>query len=320
MRQRGAGHGDPYFVWLAVVMLAALGVGLTHPRRTSPMPETAAGAPIAISAAFAPGEPRRARKPDAGLAANPPSPPEADARAAPGGAALAIVIDDLGPSPEIAARAAALPKEVTLAFLPLGPAVADAVRSAQASGHEILLHLPMEAIEEDAGPGALLVTDTGEAIAAKLRAGFALVPGASGLNNHMGSRFTGDASAVSRLAEALRGRDLVFLDSRTVNSSLAARFVRAAGLPVAERELFLDHAGATREEVLSMLERAQALALEKGSIAVIAHPYANTLAAIEAWLAGARRAGLVSLSEHVRRSARAAGRTASLVRVAPSAY
>jgi polysaccharide deacetylase 2 family uncharacterized protein YibQ len=314
---RGAKPGDPYFVFLTVAMLAAFGAGLTHPHRSLP----------AIAVANATAEPplppavflRASREEISAwpmdLPVEPAHEPNGDDLPT-----IAIVIDDLGASPEVSARASGLPKAVTLSFLPLGSHVAPQVKAASELGHEVLLHLPMEAQGGvDAGPHALRVNDSAAAIAAKLDFGLSLIPGAIGLNNHMGSRFTADASSMSRLARALRGRDLIFLDSRTTGRSLAARFVKAAGLPVAPRDFFIDHERATRDEVLGALSKAAIAALNKGSIVVIAHPYASTLSALETWCRRAHDLRLVSLSDHVRQQSFDGGRFA-LARVPASAY
>ena len=67
---------------------------------------------------------------------------------------VAIVIDDVGMSRKRARRAIDLKATVTLAFLPYADKLPEMSRRARARGHEVMVHMPMEALDPHADPGA----------------------------------------------------------------------------------------------------------------------------------------------------------------------
>jgi len=231
-------------------------------------------------------------------AAGPMAPPAWRRFAAPapdstGRAMLALVIDDLGLQPKRLAQIVNLPGPLTLAFLPYGQDLASQAVSARARGHEILVHLPMEALHnEDAGPNALLVGLDRVETERRLRWALDRFGGYVGVNNHMGSRFTRDAQAMAPVLAELRGRGLLFLDSRTVPDSVAAEEARRAGVPHTSRDVFLDFDQAP-EKVRAELDRAEHLARSRGAAVAIGHPYDNTLAVLAQRLPGMAARGIV---------------------------
>lgn len=211
----------------------------------------------------------------------------------PGHAMVAIVIDDMRVDRVRSERAAALPGPLTLAYLPYARAVEAQIAAAHARGHEILLHMPMEPMgAEDPGPSALGVALDRAEIHRRLSAALAVAGPAVGLNNHMGSRFTGDRAAMRAVMEALEARGLGFLDSLTTGASAGAALAREMQVPYAVRDVFLDNdqaAPAVRER----LAEAEALARRRGYAVAIGHPHDGTLAALAAWLREARDRGIV---------------------------
>jgi polysaccharide deacetylase 2 family uncharacterized protein YibQ len=232
----------------------------------------------------------------------------ASAPAAPGGAAIAIVIDDLGNDVVAARRVIALPKEVTLSFLPYPDATPELAREATRAGHEILVHVPMEPEgNEDAGPMSLRVGMSHDDISRRLDWAFARVPGFSGINNHMGSRFTADSAALIPVMRALASRHVFFLDSRTTLKTQGASVAAAYGVPTASRDVFLDDES-TSTSAGDELSQTEARAREQGVAIAIGHPRPTTLAALEAWTKSlpARHVVLITVSEAIgRRSSHA---------------
>jgi hypothetical protein len=217
---------------------------------------------------------------------------------------IAIVIDDIGPNPVAAELAVALDARVTLAVLPyVGRARAIAER-ARAHGHEVLLHMPMEPIGSDAdpGPNALLATLDDQEMIRRLRWALDQVPGAAGVNNHMGSRLTADRAAMTQVLGELKSRGLFFLDSRTGPDSVAGDLADVLALPHGARDIFLDNE-VSAEGVVSGLVAAEHRAREHGTAIAIGHPHAVTMATIQAWLPAAHRRGfeIVPVSALMRR-------------------
>lgn len=203
---------------------------------------------------------------------------------------LAVIIDDIGHDMEAARTLTTGQTPVTLAILPYAEHAPQIAAEARAAGVEVFVHLPMEPVGlEDPGPGAITTALSPVQVAARVEAALARVPGAAGLNNHMGSRATRDPGVVAALFQALSGRDLIFVDSLTHPGSLAAGAARVAGLDVFERDVFLDAEGADPD---AQIDAAVARALETGQAVAIGHPYPGTLAALERLPEKARLAGV----------------------------
>jgi polysaccharide deacetylase 2 family uncharacterized protein YibQ len=180
---------------------------------------------------------------------------------------------------------------------PDGAAVAPPSRR-----REIMLHLPMEPEgypDQDPGPDPLrLGMDRGQ-VAAILDAALAGVPGARGLNNHMGSAATADPALMAALADELAARDLFFVDSLTTPRSVAARRMREAGVPTLVNRIFLDQSTTSREQVRELLARLVKSARARGAAVGLCHPYPETLAILSEELPRLREQGLrlVTVSE-----------------------
>lgn len=197
---------------------------------------------------------------------------------------IAIVIDDMGIDRKRSTRAASLPGPLTLSWLPYGQDVGRQAAAARATGHEILLHLPMQPQgNQNPGPNALTLDLAADEIRRRVGADLALLPEAVGLNNHMGSRFTRDAQAMAPVIDEVKRRGLLFLDSRTSAASVAADVAREAGVPHAERDVFLDNE-ATVDAVRARLAEVEAIARRRGIAVAIGHPHDATLEALEPWL------------------------------------
>jgi polysaccharide deacetylase 2 family uncharacterized protein YibQ len=84
---------------------------------------------------------------------------------------------------------------------------------------------------QEPGETFLRVGDPPEAAARRARAALARVPGAVGVNNHMGSRLTAERAAMDALMPVLRARGLFFLDSRTTPPARASRQPRPRACP-----------------------------------------------------------------------------------------
>ena len=212
--------------------------------------------------------------------------------APPGGAMLAIVLEDLGPAAGPTRRAIALPRPVTLSFLPYAADLGSLTASAEARGHEVYLHLPMEPIgDADPGPNAILVGLEPDDFQHRLTWAFDRVPRARGLNNHMGSRATSDPASMLKVLQEVRRRGLDFVDSRTSPLSIGDGLADQLGIPHAARDVFLDNVPSTAA-IIRQLAEAEHLARRRGHALAIGHPYPATLSVLEAWIPSAEARGL----------------------------
>lgn len=226
---------------------------------------------------------------------------------------VAIVIDDMGLDRRRSERAVDLPGPLTLAYLTYARDLAEQTGAARAAGHELMVHLPMEpeARIADPGPNALEVGLADEELDRRIAWGLSRFHGFVGVNNHMGSRFTADAAGMERVMAALQRHGLLWLDSRTTPNTAGPRAARAAGVPFAERAVFLDNETG-QVELWARLAELSALAHRKGYAVAIKHPYDATLRALADWLPTMAEQGLalVPVSAIVRHRLEAGATTA----------
>ena len=204
---------------------------------------------------------------------------------------IALIIDDVGLDTEAAARVLALDAALTVAILPYADAASATARLAEAGGRDVLVHVPMEPLGlDDPGPHALRVDLSDADLRARIRWAMARVPGAVGLNNHMGSRFTRDPRAMRIALGAIAEQAPLFLDSMTTADSRGLAVAQGLGLPVLQRDIFLDHVIAS-DAIRGQLAEAEAVARSQGYAVLIGHPHDLTLDALESWIGEAREAG-----------------------------
>jgi uncharacterized protein len=189
-----------------------------------------------------------------------------------------VVIDDAGYDLEALQPFLDLPMPLAVAVLPNLPHSGEAARRVLAAGKELLLHLPMEPEGgENPGPGALITGQPAVEIERLLDAALASVPGAVGVNNHMGSKATADRAFMDVVLGALGRRGLFFVDSRTTGLTVAAAEAERLGVPTLERRVFLDAVDGAVEQ---SLQAAISAAARDGSAVAIGHVQTDGLADI----------------------------------------
>lgn len=280
----------------AFFALLALALGIALYLKTRPAP------PVEPPERRPP--PRHAvRKTPIALPAPPAAPEPTAARRM---AQIAIVIDDLGNDRDALERIAGWPYPVAGAVLPGLPGSVDSARRLSSSGKEVLLHLPMEPDgypDVRPGPGVILRSDTDERITQILTDDLASVPGAVGVNNHMGSAATADTRVMRAVVRVLAQRGLFLLDSRTTEATVARRVADEASLPAVSRRVFLD--AVTNERAIERAYRDLiARAKQDGSALAIGHPHPATLDLLERELPrlADQRVKLVRVSALISRS------------------
>jgi polysaccharide deacetylase 2 family uncharacterized protein YibQ len=194
-----------------------------------------------------------------------------------GGALVAIVIDDLGRSVEVIDQLRGFRVPLTYSVLPFETKTPEVVARLAELGEEFLVHLPMEAQQgEDPGPGALTESMDEAALRGATRSALDAVPGAIGVNNHMGSALSQDRAAMAAILDEVRARGLFFLDSRTSAGSVAYALARQSGMRAAERKVFLDRDRAP-EAIRREFRRLLGVARRGETAIAIGHPYPESL-------------------------------------------
>ncbi|MFO1080766.1 MAG: divergent polysaccharide deacetylase family protein [Reyranellaceae bacterium] len=205
---------------------------------------------------------------------------------------VAIVIDDVGLDRPRSKRAWELPGPLTLSFLPYARDLAEQARAARGRGHELMLHLPMEPNgRNDPGPNALLVALSDADLRQRTQVALDSFVGFAGVNNHMGSRFTAFRPGMEIVLRQLRGRGLMFLDSRTTPQSVGEQVALELSVPVVVRHVFLDD-DESLDAVRRRLAESEAIARRQGFVVAIGHPHEATLQALAEWLPTVQKKGL----------------------------
>ena len=216
---------------------------------------------------------------------------------------IAIVLDDLGIDQKRSRNAIALPGPLTLSFIPYGYNLPSLTQLARASGHELMVHVNMEPLDHDVdpGPNALLTSLKPMELRRRLDWALSRFEGFTGVNNHMGSRFTAWPDGMEIVMRTLNERGFLFLDSLTNTKSIGPALARAFKTPFAVRDVFLDH-DPTDEFVTKQLALTERLARRNGHAIAIGHPHDVTVHRLKQWLATIESRGfmLVPVSAIIR--------------------
>ncbi|MDR7400923.1 MAG: divergent polysaccharide deacetylase family protein [Armatimonadota bacterium] len=215
-------------------------------------------------------------------------------QAPPAAGRVAIIFDDAGGSLEQLEPVLALGRPATVAVLPGLRYSAEVARRAAAAGLEVLLHQPVEP-EDPAralGPGGVRVEMSDEEITRTVAANLAQVPGAVGINNHMGSRGTADPRVMRAILAVARSRGLFFVDSVTSPRSVAARVAQEMGVPAASRAVFLD-TDDDPDAIRAQLRRLISMARARGEAVAIGHVTRPTARVLQQMLPEFDREGIV---------------------------
>ena len=217
----------------------------------------------------------------------------------PGAAKVSIIIDDLGPDVNIARQFASLPFPVTLSVLPHQTHSREIAELAHQAGREVILHLPMEPLKrtENPGPGALLLSMSGDEIRRNIEAALETSPYFDGVNNHMGSRVTRDAQIMKTILSELKKRDLFFIDSMTTNESKGWMVAKELKIPSLKRDVFLDD-NTSADAVRSQIARLMKIARTRGMALAIGHPHKTTLRSLQEAAPSFREQGIEMVTAH----------------------
>jgi polysaccharide deacetylase 2 family uncharacterized protein YibQ len=159
------------------------------------------------------------------------------------GQKFALIIDDLGNGMKGTDEIINMPVKLTVAVMPFLPTTQSDARRAHDKGHDVIVHLPMEPKQGNPkwlGPGAILSSMSKEEVREKVNAAINDVPYAVGINNHMGSKITGDEVIMSVILDVCQERGMFFVDSRTNYWSVVPKLTAAKGMLDMHNDIFLD--------------------------------------------------------------------------------
>jgi len=155
---------------------------------------------------------------------------------------IAIVLDDWGYNLDNISAIADIKYPLTLAILPNLPYSERIAEEAKRSNKEIILHLPMEPHEKfRLEKNTILTSMDNKSIARIIDGDLDSVKYAKGVNNHMGSRATGDKRIMSVVFDELKSKNLYFLDSYVSSKTVASQLAKDKNVRFGKRDVFLDN-------------------------------------------------------------------------------
>jgi len=206
---------------------------------------------------------------------------------------IALIIDDIGYSRSTVKRFLDIGIPMTFSILPALNKSNELAHLIHTEKHESMLHQPMEPFNQniDPGPGALYLNDSESKIDRIINENLSSVPFITGINNHMGSKFTSQEKAMGATIRSINNRHLFFVDSLTAHSSVAFQTARKLNVPTVCRNIFLDNHPDVNA-VYAQLCKLKRIALKKRYAVGIGHPFRATAKAIDRFSGRPENAGI----------------------------
>jgi polysaccharide deacetylase 2 family uncharacterized protein YibQ len=191
---------------------------------------------------------------------------------------LVFILDDAGHNIWQLEPFLALPFPISIAVLPRLPNTRKAAAMTVSAGKELMLHQPMEAVGgSDPGPGAVFLNMEDHEIRLTIRENLAQLPGAMGINNHMGSKATADERIMSIVLDEARRGGVYFVDSLTIAGSVVHSVASLMNLRTWERTVFLDNTP-DRASIMKYVSEGTKIAEKRGYAIMIGHVWSAELA------------------------------------------
>ncbi len=206
---------------------------------------------------------------------------------------MAIILDDWGMSVSLVDEVVAVGRPLTLSVLPHLAHSRDVAEAAHAQRLGVMLHMPMQAksLKAPREPQTIRVASSDEEILDYLDRALANVPYVEGVNNHQGSAATSNARVMRTVLRHLKKKNLFFVDSRVIATSICAKEAEDIGIKFATRDVFIDNV-ATVPAVKKQLRAAIQLALKRGTVIAIGHDKRATIEAIQQMIPEIEKSGV----------------------------
>jgi hypothetical protein len=193
----------------------------------------------------------------------------------PKGRILSIIVDDFGNyKGKLLEGFAKSNPAVCFAIMPQTPYATEAMEIAKKYGHESIIHIPMEPINyprENPGDHALFIQHSASEINRRVERFINQLPDCIGVNNHMGSLATSDEATMTALMHTIKKHNLIFIDSRTTNTSVAYQIAQRNQIKALKRDVFLDEPDISNATLDKKIEDCIALSQTKNYVVTIMH-------------------------------------------------
>ncbi|MFW6172327.1 MAG: divergent polysaccharide deacetylase family protein [Elusimicrobiota bacterium] len=185
---------------------------------------------------------------------------------------IALIVDDVGYKKQIK-EFIELDIPITYSILPGLPYSKFFAEKFKTSNIPYLLHMPMEPYgypEKDPGKIALFTDMSKTEISRMIEKALKSVPGARGINNHMGSKFTSDKKSVKKMLDILKKKELFFIDSSTSKDSVGYKMAKQYNVPTQLNNMFLDNKD-SYDYITDRLKKLKKTASKNNLTVVICH-------------------------------------------------
>jgi len=192
---------------------------------------------------------------------------------------LVIIIDDVSTRRQLnAIQATGL--KITPSIFPPSKLSMTSYTLARGLKH-YMIHLPMESGSSQFNKQykTLITTFSKEEIEARVKELRKLFPSAHYINNHTGSVFTDDYTAMKILYTSLRKEGFSFIDSRTIGSTKVPKITEEFGDAYVARDVFIDNEHNV-PYIHKQLRKAVNMAKKRGYAVAIGHPHKMTMKAL----------------------------------------
>lgn len=186
---------------------------------------------------------------------------------------VAIILDDAGGKIPDYPEIFSIKQPLTISVIPHLPWSGKIAEDAVNNSFEVMLHLPMEpenGMYVYSNGKMVLVSMPEDEIKRIVLDGLGDIKWAVGVNNHMGSRATKNRRVMSAVMDAIKGKEVYFVDSRTTDNSVVIDTARKSGILSASNNVFLD-GGTDRSSVESKLKELIYKARVHGEAVGIGH-------------------------------------------------
>ncbi|OGR96042.1 MAG: hypothetical protein A2V88_13345 [Elusimicrobia bacterium RBG_16_66_12] len=193
------------------------------------------------------------------------------------GPKVAVVLDDFGltykknPPDE---EWMSLAQPLTFAVMPDSPRTKKAAKATLEAGKELIIHYPFDPFQKLVLAKDAAAPEDVAGATKLLEKCLRDIPGAVGLNNHRSYRGTRNRPLMREFMKVLKTKNLYFLDSKVSSKTVAYDEAKAAGIPAAMNDIFLDTAEIhTQAFCAKNLAAAVARARAHGEAVAIGHHY-----------------------------------------------
>ena len=199
------------------------------------------------------------------------------------GGKIAIIIDDWGQSTANCKYLKEIPEPLAVSILPGLRHTKDVASCAKLYHKLAMLHLPLEAMHNyDFYPPDYIIKTTmkPELVSKIVDEDLGQLPSIEGVNNHMGSKATGNRPLMKIIFKKLKKRGLFFIDSMTSHYSVSAALAGEMGLSYGKRDVFLDNIN-TKEAITKQIMVLATKARHRGYAVAIGHDRHLTMQVIK---------------------------------------